>query len=169
MGRDGRLDYDLLYRSSLSELRRGESRGVSLQLICALLQREVPHYDWFGFYLAVPDEEILVLGPFEGEPTEHIRIPFGRGICGQAASRRKTFVTADVALESDYLACSPSVKSEIVVPIVSESGVVLGEIDVDSHETDAFSTEDVHFLERLAPETVPYLPVIPPYLPARKT
>ncbi len=61
-------------------------RDEGLASLCRLLA-EVPTYDWVGFYLAEAARRMLVLGPFVGEPTEHVRIPYGRGICGQAAER----------------------------------------------------------------------------------
>jgi GAF domain-containing protein len=122
-----------------------------LQALCAFLHDRVPHYDWFGFYIARRSESLLDLGPFAGENTEHVLIPFGRGICGQAAASRETFVVDDVSAASNYLACSLKVKSEIVVPVLDPvSGDVGGEIDIDSHEVAAFGPEDRAFLERLA-------------------
>jgi len=118
----------------------------ALQAVCELLKAEVPHYDWVGFYLTDPNaERELVLGPFAGAPTEHVRIPFGHGICGQAAERKQTFIVPNVAAETNYLSCSPTVKSEIVLPIL-KAGEVMGELDIDSHTIDAFSEEDRAFL-----------------------
>lgn len=151
-----RPDFDRLYRDALKELERGASRGVSLQLVASLLHRRVSGYDWVGFYLAVPRERLLVLGPFEGEPTEHVHIPYGRGICGQAAERLESFVVRDVRDETNYLACSVSVRSEIVVPVFRE-GRFVAEIDIDSHRPDAFDESDRAFLERLAEAVAPYV------------
>ena len=50
----------------------------------ATLERRMPDYSWVGLYLLDGNE--LVLGPFEGKPSPHTRIPLGRGICGAAAS-----------------------------------------------------------------------------------
>lgn len=111
-----------------------------------MLIENVPHYDWVGFYLVDKAKKELVLGPFVGEPTEHIRIPFGRGICGQAAERRTTFVVQDVSKEGNYLACSPKVKSEIVIPLF-KGGEIIGELDIDSHTLSPFTEEDRVFLE----------------------
>ena len=126
--------------------RPEDDPNKALQIVCELLKEEVPHYDWVGFYLTDPNaERELVLGPFSGAPTEHVRIPFGHGICGQAAERKQTFIVPDVAAETNYLSCSPHVKSEIVLPIL-KAGEVMGELDIDSHTIDAFSEEDRAFL-----------------------
>jgi len=110
----------------------------------------VPHYDWVGFYMVDAEKmNELVLGPFVGDPTEHVRIPFGKGICGQAAERGETFVVQDVSEQNNYLACSLNVKSEIVVPLIKDDKVV-GELDIDSHEVGPFTDDDREFLEEIA-------------------
>lgn len=151
------IDFDRLLAQCASELDRGAPRSVGLQLVCDLLHREVPHYDWFGFYIAVPPERMLVLGPYQGEPTDHVRIPYGRGICGQAAERKETFLVDDVSAQDNYLSCSIHVRSEIVVPVFSGDEVI-AEIDIDSHSTAAFSPEDRRFLEKLAELVAPHIP-----------
>jgi L-methionine (R)-S-oxide reductase len=118
------------------------------QAICELLRDRVAHYDWVGFYLVEPSTTDLVLGPCAGEPTEHARIPVGRGICGRAAQTKQTFIVQDVSQESNYLSCSPKVRSEIVVPIFRDGNVV-GELDIDSHALAAFSEDDTAFLEEV--------------------
>jgi GAF domain-containing protein len=123
------------------------SRDEKLSAVCALLQAKALRYDWVGFYIVDPEHrKELVLGPFAGEPTEHVRIPFGRGICGQAAAQKRTFLVDDVRKESNYLACSLKVKSEIVVPVL-KGGAVVAELDIDSHTVAAFGEADRVFLE----------------------
>ena len=151
-----------LDRNVDSILSGGASSGTKLQRLCDLLRERVPHYDWFGFYLTVPGRRELALGPFSGEPTEHTRIPFGRGICGQAAEREQTFVVQDVDAVENYLSCSIHVKSEIVVPVFEEDRVV-GEIDIDSHVKEPFTESDNLFLEALAEKVAPLVvDVMPP-------
>jgi GAF domain-containing protein len=120
-----------------------------LQNICDLLRKSVPHYDWVGFYVADAPTKTLRLGPFSGAPTQHARIAFGQGICGQAAERKETFVVRDVSKEANYLSCSVHVKSEIVVPVMRD-GEVVAELDIDSHTRDVFTAKDRVFLEKVA-------------------
>ena len=155
------MDFTKLEAEVLALLGRPASPRDRLQALCALMQERVPHYDWFGFYLARKTEALLDLGPFAGEATEHVLIPFGRGICGQAAESRETFVVDDVSAASNYLACSIKVKSEIVVPVPSPGkDAVAGEIDIDSHRVAAFTAEDRAFLERLAARVAPLVEAI---------
>lgn len=121
----------------------------SMEEICNLLYENISYYNWVGFYLTDFDEKnTLVLGPFVGEPTEHVKIPFGKGICGQAAEKKTTFIVQNVSKETNYLSCSPKVKSEIVVPIMID-GIIYGELDIDSHISNAFDKDDELFLKNI--------------------
>ena len=83
-----------------------------------MIAERLPYYNWVGFYMLDPlDETVLVLGPFRGAPTEHVRIPVAQGICGAAVAQGETVIVDDVAADPRYLACSLETKSEIVVPI----------------------------------------------------
>ena len=143
-------DFDRLRARLKKLIAGGGESGAILQRVATLLRREVPHYDWVGFYLVVAGRR-LELGPYDGEPTEHTSIQFGSGICGQAAEREETFVVQDVSRETNYLSCSAKVKSEIVVPVF-KAGRIVGELDIDSHQLEAFTAEDRAFLEELCRE-----------------
>lgn len=119
-----------------------------------LLKTRMCDYTWAGIYLLDGNE--LVLGPFEGKPSPHTRIPLGRGICGAAATEKATIIVDDVNADPRYLACSLETRSEIVVPIM-DGGEVLGEIDVDSDQPAAFGGRDKEFLEAVAALLAPRL------------
>ncbi|MDC0380545.1 GAF domain-containing protein [Flavobacteriaceae bacterium] len=114
--------------------------------ICKLLKSEVSHYDWVGFYFKNGNKNELKLGPYAGAPTDHTIIPFGKGICGQVAVSNQNFVVPDVKAQDNYIACSITVKSEIVIPIFID-GKNIGQIDIDSNSLDPFSVKDEEFLE----------------------
>lgn len=117
-----------------------------LQEICQLLHDNVSHYNWVGFYFANHETRTLHLGPYVGAPTDHTVIPFGKGICGQVAESNQNFVVPDVAAQDNYIACSFTVKSEIVVPLFVR-GQNIGQIDIDSNTIDPFTAQDEDFLE----------------------
>ncbi len=130
-------------------------RDAALVAVCRLLAARQPGYDWVGFYLVDPARpRELVLGPFVGEPTEHTRIPFGRGICGQVAEREETMVVEDVTAEANYLACSLTVRSEIVVPILA-AGRFVGQLDIDSHTPARFAPADRALCEAICARLAP--------------
>lgn len=123
--------------------------GQAPREIVDLLYDSLPGWDWVGWYLVDPaDPRTLVLGPYRGAATDHTRIPFGRGICGQAAEREQSIVVLDVRQETNYLACSSETRSEIVVPLW-HAGRMIGQIDVDSHTVGLFSDDDRVFLEQV--------------------
>ena len=136
---------------TLTEIRtalsQGGDAGQALATTVATLKSRMPDYSWVGVYLLEGTE--LVLGPFEGKPSPHARIPLGRGICGAAAAEKRTIIVDDVNADPRYLACSVDTRSEIVVPIMRD-GEVLGEIDIDSDRPAAFGDADRRLLESVA-------------------
>lgn len=124
--------------------------------ICELLEKHILHYNWVGFYFRNGDKEELKLGPYVGAPTDHIIIPFGKGICGQVAVSNQNFVVPDVSAQDNYIACSITVKAEIVVPIFV-NGENIGQIDIDSNTPDPFTAEDERFLEHVCSEVAKIL------------
>lgn len=122
------------------------SRDEKLLNICALLENNISYYTWVGFYFANHETKTLHLGPYVGAPTDHTVIPFGKGICGQVAVSNENFVVPDVAAQDNYIACSFTVKSEIVVPLFV-NGENIGQIDIDSNVLNPFTAEDERFLE----------------------
>jgi GAF domain-containing protein len=143
------MDVQQLLDTSRRILNATPTSRDALQALCSYLREAVPHYDWVGIYEADGNRRTLSLGPFAGDPTEHVGIPFGRGVCGQVAESQKTVLVDDVSLEGNYLSCSPNVRSEIVVPIMVGNRFV-AEIDIDSHTESAFGPEDRRLLEALA-------------------
>jgi L-methionine (R)-S-oxide reductase len=121
------------------------------------ISQRLLYYNWTGFYMLDPkDPNTLILGPFRGAPTEHVRIPVTQGICGAAVAQNDTVVIDDVHADPRYLACSLETRSEIVVPI-RVHGQVVGEIDIDSHDLAAFTRGDRLFLESCAAIVGEYL------------
>lgn len=127
-------------------LNTKNSHNERLLQICQLLEKHLAHYNWVGFYFRNGNKEELILGPYVGAPTDHTVIPFGKGICGQVAVSNENFVVPDVAAQDNYIACSISVKAEIVVPIFV-NGKNIGQIDIDSNTPDPFTEADERFLE----------------------
>ena len=122
------------------------TRDEKLKNICQYLQDSISYYNWVGFYFANHETKTLHLGPYVGAETDHTVIPFGKGICGQVAESNANFVVPDVAAQDNYIACSFTVKSEIVVPLFVD-GKNIGQIDIDSHVIDPFTADDERFLE----------------------
>lgn len=122
------------------------STDERLLKICELLETNISYYNWVGFYFKNGDKDELKLGPYVGAPTDHVVIPFGKGICGQVAVSNQNFVVPDISAQDNYIACSITVKAEIVVPIFVH-GENIGQIDIDSNVADPFTEADERFLE----------------------
>ena len=87
----------------------------------------------------------LVLKCFSGKPTSHKIIPYGKGVCGQVANKKKTIIVDDVESEENYISCNIDVNSEIVVPLFLNN-IIMGQIDIDSNFPSAFNSHDELFL-----------------------
>jgi GAF domain-containing protein len=142
-------DKPTLYRdlaSALEGLIAGELDAVAnMANAAALIWESLPDLNWAGFYRNLDGE--LVLGPFQGRPA-CIRIPFGQGVCGTAASTLQVQRVDDVHAFPGHIACDSASNSEIVVPIVRE-GKLLGVLDLDSPKHTRFDAEDEAGLVRV--------------------
>ena len=127
-------------------IRDSKSLDDTMQLTSELLAKQVPHYDWVGFYLVDESGVNLILGPYVGAATEHTKISFGKGVCGQVAVSEMSRVIQDVSLEENYLSCGTNVQSEIVFPIM-KNGKFVAELDIDSHAIAPFTDHDNKLLE----------------------
>jgi L-methionine (R)-S-oxide reductase len=89
----------------------------------------------------VTDDEIVIAGWDGPSAPTHPRFPRSQGLCGAAVETGETVVAADVAEDPRYLTTFGSTRSEIVVPIVRD-GSVVGVLDVESDQIDAFGQDD---------------------------
>ncbi|RXZ64712.1 GAF domain-containing protein [Pelagerythrobacter rhizovicinus] len=139
-----------LYRqlcAAADALTAGERDGIAnMANVAALIWEFVPTLNWSGFYRMVEGE--LVLGPFAGRPA-CIRIPLGQGVCGAAAQSGETQLVEDVHAFPGHIACDAASRSELVVPVFRDGGVI-AVIDLDSPERARFDREDADGLEALA-------------------
>jgi L-methionine (R)-S-oxide reductase len=145
------VDYVTLGRN-IAALTQGETDEVALMATVAC---EIHHadtrFDWTGFY-RVTAPEMLKIGPYQGG---HgcLSIPFSRGVCGAVARARKTLIVPDVDAFPDHIACSSTTRSEIVVPVFGRDGRLIGVLDIDSNQPDAFVPQDAHALEEILSAT----------------
>ena len=108
--------------------------------------------DWIGIYykesyLHQLDSTDLVLGPYIGEETEHVRIPIDRGFCGMALREERTVNVADVTKDSTHIACSLKTRSELVVPIANREAQFVAELDIDCNRLNAFTPDLESFFQ----------------------
>ncbi len=128
-----------------------------MEQIVQRLHDTMTRYNWVGFYVVDKgDSRYLNLGPHVGSFGPHERISLSQGLCGAAASSRKTIVVNDVSKDSRYMPGSELVKSEIVVPVFVKSQL-FGEIDINSYFVNTFGREDQEFVESCADLVAEYL------------
>jgi len=105
-------------------------------------------FHWTGIYELFPDD-VLRLGPFIGAPTDHVFIAVGRGVCGSAVAEGRNKNIPDVSKEPNYLACSSSTRSELVV-LIRRGERIFGQVDIDSHHLGAFDAEAARCVQEVA-------------------
>ncbi len=122
--------------------------GAPLRKFAMQRLHDLVGYDWCGIYRL--EQNMLVLDEYVGAPTNHTRIRIGQGVCGTAVAEDRNQVIGNVNRLQNYLACSATTKSEIVVLIKDLNRRILGQIDVDGHRENTFDVSDEKFLMRLA-------------------
>ena len=152
------MDKTERYEKMLSQMEAfcsGGDNAISVLANCAAVMKVVfpKEYFWVGFYIVDGDE--LILGPFQGTPA-CTRIKKGRGVCGTAWKEGRSLVVEDVEEFPGHIACSSLSRSEIVVPLFSDGGV-MGEIDIDSTELSTFDDVDRENLEKAAEIIAPFM------------
>jgi L-methionine (R)-S-oxide reductase len=130
--------------------RTATTAQAVMERIAQRLHEKMTRYNWVGFYLVDPaDSGVLLIGPFVGSFTPHARIPLNSGLCGLAARDGQTVVVQDVSKDPRYLAGSPLVKCEIVVPIFVKKRLA-AELDIESYFTSTFTKPEQDFVEACA-------------------
>lgn len=139
--------YAQLLEQARGLLHGERDRIANAANLSALVYHALPGLNWVGFYFYDGNE--LVVGPFQGLPA-CVRIPLDKGVCGAAASTRETQRIEDVHAFPGHIACDSASNSELVVPLVSADGALVGVFDLDSPLHARFSVEDQHGLEAIA-------------------
>ncbi|QDO83854.1 GAF domain-containing protein [Shewanella psychropiezotolerans] len=137
--------YQTLNRQAQALLQGEDDLVAAMANFSALLNDSLEDLNWVGFYL-LKDEQ-LVLGPFQGR-VACTRIPLGRGVCGSAASEKKTLRVADVHQFSGHIACDAASNSEIVIPVLRDNRLI-AVLDIDSPKLARFDENDQIGLENL--------------------
>ena len=138
---------DRLIRALQGAYNQGKRRKELLQLVATRMRASGSPYS--GVYLYMLHGNDLELDAFDGRPTEHTRIPVGRGVCGRAVAERRDINAGDVAAEPDYLACSIETRSELVV-LIRRGDEILGQIDVDSDVVNGFDDAEQAAVKEVA-------------------
>ena len=135
-----------------SELAAGNTLDLDALLRgLAVLVRKVVDYELFAVMLPTDHGDLRIrhaIG-YSEELVGSLRVPIGKGITGQAASRKKTIFAGNVAENPDYLQAVSAVQSEIAVPLVAR-GRLVALLDLQSAQRDAFGEREQSLLELIA-------------------
>ena len=140
-----------LVRQVKTAIEKLTTKDEILQKSVELIDNFSPDFNWTGFYIL--KNNILEVGPYIGPETSHTKIELNNGICGAAASQKKSIIVDDVNEDPRFLACSITTRSEIVIPLM-DGEICLGEIDIDSNKPNNFTNDDRLMLEGIASHIV---------------
>lgn len=121
---------------------------AAMATVASLIHHGFGHLLWTGFYRVAEPDRLLRVGPYQGT-LGCLEIEFGRGVCGTAASERRSVVVPDVNRFPGHIACDARSCSEIVVPVFGAGNRLLGVLDIDSTELATFDDTDRQGLERV--------------------
>lgn len=124
----------------------GSPLGSAVRYVASLS----PKFNWVGIYRL--KGKVLELGPYLGAETDHTRIPVGRGVCGTAVATGQDQNVPDVRALDNYLSCSLETRSELVVLIRNKKNKIVGQIDIDSHQSSAFAEQEETAVRKVAHE-----------------
>ena len=128
----------------------GSDKGRTAKAVrIAELIRRAGGYGWVGLYEVT--EEIAVLGwSGPGAPADP-RFAVTQGLSGAAVAASRAVVVNDVTADPRYLTAFADTRSEAIVPVLDPgTGAVVGTLDVESTERDAFTDADRQALQRVA-------------------
>ena len=145
-----------------SELRRRDLRTLlhpqkAIDRILAAAVRST-RADGGSFVLVNPNTGLLDIEASQGlsERAKRTKLKPGEGITGWVATTGKPLRTGDVRKEKRYVSISARVRSEMAVP-VEMRGQVVGLLNVDSRQVDAFDETDEKRLMGMASEAAQWL------------
>ena len=137
--------YEIMLAQAKALFANEDNALANLSNASALLNTTLSNSVFTGFYLMDNVNNELILGPFQGN-VSCVRIPLGKGVCGQSAAENRTLIVQDVTKHANYIACDSAAQSEIVVPMVKD-GTLVGVLDLDSHQVEDYNQVDQDYLE----------------------
>lgn len=127
---------------------------ASLQQAANLIRRHAG-YRWVGLYKVDHEAGVVTNLVWSGlGAPEYPTFPLTKGLTGAAVAERQVVNVGDVSADPRYLTAFGTTRSEIIVPVFNRDGrSVIGTIDIESEEPDAFS-RDVQTLLQACSEVI---------------
>lgn len=138
--------YGILHGHAAAILTGVDDDIMAMSTVSSLVHNAFGHL-WTGFYRVV-GERLLHVGPYQGA-VGCLTIDFAQGVCGKAASERRSVIVSDVSKFPGHIACDARARSEIVIPVFDSAGSLLAVFDIDSAKLNQFDDDDRRGLEAI--------------------
>jgi signal transduction histidine kinase len=123
-----------------------EDLDLSIRLMAETIGRDL---GFETFTILLREEDHLVVKGMAGMPFYERGIPIGEGVTGTVAATGRAMAVPDVSGFAGYIQADPDMRSEMAAPLrVGED--VIGVLDVESRNLDAFDQAALDVLVRLA-------------------
>jgi putative methionine-R-sulfoxide reductase with GAF domain len=116
--------------------------------------RKLGEYRWVGIYDVGAEEVSILAWSGSGEP-EFQKFPASKGLTGAAIAEKKAIIVGDVRDDARYLTAFGSTLSELIVPVLSPTGSVIGTVDVESERLNAFTDRDADMIQQCIAAALP--------------
>lgn len=146
-----RTAIDSLYHIS-SLVANTDEPKVALKLVLDEIVR-VLQPSSASISLINPDNQRLELEVSHGLPDSwsDLDLALGQGITGWTALHGRAIIASDISKEPRYISLRPEIKSEMAVPM-EDRGMIIGVVNVDSEELNAFDKDSLKILTLLTNE-----------------
>ncbi len=138
--------YNRVYDQLNGLLKPHTNQIAAMSTITSVLHHKFDYFFWTGFYLLTEGE--LIVGPYQGS-VACIKLNKDTGVCWAGINQKQTIIVPDVHKFPGHIACDSRSNSEIVVPLRDKTGKIIGVLDVDSKEFNAFDETDREGLENI--------------------
>jgi L-methionine (R)-S-oxide reductase len=138
--------YMRIYEQLKELLQKSKDTGARMATINALLYHKMDGFFWVGFYIVCGEK--LIVGPYQG-PVACLELPQGKGVCRASIESGKPVIVTNVHDFPGHIACDSRSKSEIVIPVRNQEGIIASVLDIDSDRIGNFDQTDQEYLEKI--------------------
>jgi len=140
----------IVVNNTLNQIRAiaggNDDRVVKAQRLAEMIQK-LGGYRWVGIYDVSATVVSIISWSGPGAP-EFPTFPVSKGLTSAAIASKQAVIVGDVRSDEGYLTAFGNTLSEMIVPVLSPDGRVIGTVDVESEKTNAFGDSDRQMIEQ---------------------